>query len=169
MISSHMQHLLNEQYHRELFSANQYLAMSSYFLAEDLDGFANFFRVQAEEEIDHAMRQYDYVHEVDGKITHQALEAPTNEFGSYLEVFEQALAHEQYITQNIFQIVKASLDEGDFATHQFFQWFVAEQVEEESLFRTLISKLKLAANDNSALFLMNEELMARKAGAASEA
>jgi len=164
MISQNMQKLLNAQYHRELFSANQYLAMSSYFLEENLDGFANFFRIQAEEETDHAMRQYDYVHEVDGKITHEALDAPTNEFNSYLEVFEKALAHEQYITQNIFKIVKASLDEGDFATHQFFQWFVAEQVEEESLFRTLIGKLKLAEGNNSALYLLNEELMTRKAG-----
>ena len=116
-----MQGLLNDQYHRELFSANQYLAISSFFLAEDLDGFANFFRVQAEEEMDHAMRQYDYVHEVDGKITHQALDASVNDFGSYLEVFEKALAHEQFITKHIFQIVKALLDEGDFATHRFFQ------------------------------------------------
>ncbi len=164
MISENMQGLLNAQYHRELFSANQYLAMSSYFLAEDLDGFANFFRIQAEEEMDHAMRQYDYVHEVDGKITHGALDAPNNEFSSYLEVFEKALAHEQYITKNIFDIVKASLDESDYATHQFFQWFVAEQVEEESLFRSLIAKLKLAEGNNSALYLLNEELMNRKAG-----
>lgn len=159
-----MQALLNKQYHRELFSANQYLAMSSYFLEENLDGFANFFRIQAEEEMDHAMRQYDYVHEVDGKITHQAIDAPLNDFGSHLEVFEKALEHEQLITKHIFEIVKFALDEGDFATHQFFQWFVAEQVEEESLFRSLIGKLKLAAGNNSALYLLNEELMSRKLG-----
>ncbi len=168
MLSSQMQQLLNDQYHRELFSANQYLATSSYFLEENLDGFAHFFRIQAEEETDHAMRQYDYVHEVDGKITHEALPAPVNEFGSYLEAFEKALEHEQYITRSIFKIVKAALDEGDFATHQFFQWFVAEQVEEESLFRSLIAKLKLAEGNNSALYLLNEELMARKSGEEDE-
>ncbi|MEL6671632.1 MAG: ferritin [Bacteroidota bacterium] len=163
-----MQELLNAQYHRELFSANQYLAMSSYFLDRDLDGFANFFRIQAEEEKDHAMRQYDYVHDVDGKITHEALEAPQNDFSSLLEVFEKAFGHEQYITRNIFEIVKTALEESDFATHQFFQWFVAEQVEEESLFRTLIAKIKLAGENQSALYLLNEELLARKPGEEEE-
>lgn len=169
MISENMSTLINEQYHKEVFSAQQYLAMSSYFLDQDLDGFANFFRIQADEEIMHAMKQFDYLHEVDGKITHQALPAPENEFSSILEVFEKGLGHEQYITKSIFQIVKAALDESDFATHQFFQWFVAEQVEEEALMRSMIAKLKLIGDNKSALYLMNEELMQRKAGVEEEA
>ena len=157
-----MAKLINDQYHREVFSVNQYLAMSSYFLDRDLDGFANFFRIQAEEENDHAMRQFDYLHEVDGKIQIASIDAPINEFDSLLEVFEKALDHEQFITKCIHQIVKAALDEGDFATHQFFQWFVAEQVEEEALMRNLIAKIKLIEDDKSALYMMNEELMQRK-------
>ena len=120
MISENMQKLINEQYHREIFSANQYFAMSSYFLDMDLDGFANFFRIQAEEEMAHGMKQFDYLHEVDGRINIGGIDGPENEFSSILEVFEKALGHEQYITKCIHQIVKASLDEGDFATHQFF-------------------------------------------------
>ncbi|RMG61313.1 MAG: ferritin [Bacteroidetes bacterium] len=164
MISEKMNQLINDQYHREMFSAHQYFAMSSYFLDKDLDGFANFFRVQAEEEIMHGLKQFDYVHEVDGKITSGPLEAPENEFESVLDVFEKALGHERYITQNINAIVKAALEEGDFATHNFFQWFIEEQVEEESLMRSLIAKLKLIDGNTSALYMMNEELMARKAG-----
>ncbi|WNJ18977.1 ferritin [Pontibacter sp. G13] len=169
MLSEKMQQLINDQYHRELFSANQYLAMSSYFLQEDLDGFANFFRVQAEEELMHAMKQFDYLHEVDGKIEHGPIDSPSNTFGSLLEVFEEAYKHEQLITKHIHEIVKVAMQEGDFATHQFFQWFVMEQVEEESTMRTLIAKIKLIDGNKSALYLMNEELMKRKAEAEENA
>jgi ferritin len=164
MISESMQTLINDQYHRELFSAHQYFATSSYFLDLDLDGFANFFRIQAEEEMDHALKQFDFLHEVDGKITHQGIDAPSNDFGSILEAFEKAMEHERFITKNIHAIVKAALEEGDFATHQFFQWFVKEQVEEEALMRTLIAKLKLAEGNKSTLYLLNEELLHRQGG-----
>ena len=165
MISKQMEKMINDQYHKELFSANQYFAMCSYFLEMELDGFAHFFRVQAEEEMMHAAKQFDYLHEVDGKITMGTIDAPENNFSTILEVFEKTLSHEQYITKSIHQIVKAALEEGDFATHQFFQWFVAEQVEEESIMRTMIGKLKLIDDNKSALYLLNEELLKRKAGA----
>jgi ferritin len=165
MVSKQMESLISEQYHREVFSAHQYYAMCSYFLDRDLDGFANFFSVQATEELDHAQRQFDFLHEVDGKITLGAIDAPENEFSSILEVFEKALGHEQYITKHIHLIVKAALEESDFATYEFFQWFVREQVEEEASMRTLIAKLRMIEDDKSALYLMNEELMQRQAGA----
>ncbi len=164
MVSDDMQQLLNAQYHRELHSALQYFSMSSWFLDQDLDGFANFFRIQAEEEMEHAMRQFDYLHEVDGKIRHEAIGAPANDFESILSVFQAAMKQEQEITSHIHNIVKSSLNEGDFATHQFFQWFVQEQVEEEALMRTLIAKVKLIEGNSSALYLLNEELNQRKIG-----
>ena len=154
--------MIVDQYHKELFSAYQYFAMCSYFLDRDLDGFANFFKIQAEEELMHAQKQFDFLHEVDGKVTIGAIDAPENEFSSILEVFEKTLAHEQFITKSIFQIVKASLDEADFATHEFFQWFVKEQVEEEATMRGLIAKLKMIEGDKSALYLLNEELLKRQ-------
>ncbi|MCB0837458.1 MAG: ferritin [Bacteroidetes bacterium] len=162
MISKKMEEMIVTQYHKELFSAYQYFAMCSYFLDLELDGFANFFRVQAEEELMHAMKQFDYLHEVDGKMTIGSIEAPENEFNSILEVFQKTLEHEQYITKSIHQIVKAALDEADFATHEFFQWFVKEQVEEESTMRNLIGKLKLIDGNTSALYLLNEELLRRQ-------
>jgi ferritin len=161
MISEKMQKMINDQYHKEVFSANQYLAMSSYFLDRDLDGFANFFRLQAEEETMHAMKQFDFLHEVDGKITSGSIDGPENDFDSILDVFHKAMDHEQYITRSIHQIVKAAMEEGDFATYEFFQWFVREQVEEESLMRTYIAKLKMIEGDKSALYMMNEELLQR--------
>jgi ferritin len=162
MISERIATLLNEQFHKELFSANLYLSMSSYFLAEDLDGFAHFFRLQAEEEMMHAMKQFDYLHEVDSKIEIKAIEAPQTDFKSILEIFQSALGHEQIVTRSINQIVKAALEEGDFATHGFMQWFVNEQVEEESTMRNIIAKLKLASDNQSALFLLNEDLLKRR-------
>ena len=162
MISKNMEQMIVDQYHKELFSAYQYFAMCSYFLDRDLDGFANFFKIQAEEELMHAQKQFDFLHEVDGKVTIGAIDAPENDFVSILEVFEKTLAHEQYITKSIFQIVKASLDEADFATHEFFQWFVKEQVEEEATMRGLIAKLKMIEGDKSALYLLNEELLKRQ-------
>ncbi|RMG21312.1 MAG: ferritin [Bacteroidetes bacterium] len=162
MISNNMQKLINDQYHRELFSAHMYFSICSYYLDKDLDGFANFFRVQAEEELMHALKQFDYLHQVDGKITYQAIDAPPTDFESIMDTFNQTLEHERYITRHIHAIVKAALEDGDFATHNFFQWFVQEQVEEEALMRTLIAKLKLIGNNKSALYLLNEELMQRK-------
>jgi ferritin len=165
MLNPSMAQLINDQYHREIFSAHQYLAMCSYFLDHDLDGFANFFRVQAEEEFMHASKQFDYLHEVGGRITYGAVGAPRNEFGSILEVFEAALEHERFITRHIHEIVKASLEQSDFATHQFMQWFVREQVEEEANMRTLIAKLRMISDNQSALYLLNEELKQRRAEA----
>lgn len=162
MISDNMQSLLNAQYHRELHSALQYFAMSSWFLQEDLDGFANFFRVQAEEEMEHAMKQFDYIHEVDGKVAHEGIGAVENNFKDLKAVFEAALAQERDVTKHIHEIVRAALDESDFATHNFFQWFVQEQVEEEATMRTIIAKLKLIDGNTSALYLMNEELNQRQ-------
>ncbi|MEZ4775372.1 MAG: ferritin [Bacteroidia bacterium] len=164
MISKKMEKMINDQYHKELLSANQYFAMCSHFLQRDLDGFAHFFRIQAEEEMMHAAKQFDYLHDVDGKITIGQIAAPETEFTSILDVFEKTLAHEQYITRSIHEIVKAALEEGDYATHQFFQWFVAEQVEEESTMRTIIGKLKLIEDNKSAIYLLNEEMLKRQIG-----
>ena len=162
MISDRISQLLNEQYNKEVYSAHLYLAMCSYFLEQDLDGFAHFFRLQADEELMHATKQFDYVHEVDGKMTIGAIDAPRTDFSSMREAFELALEHEQEVTRSINNIVKAALEEGDFATHNFLQWFIQEQVEEESSMRSIIAKVKLAEGNNSAIFLLNEELMARK-------
>ncbi|MCB9232590.1 MAG: ferritin [Bacteroidia bacterium] len=162
MITENIQKLLNEQFIRELFSANLYLSICSYFEDQELDGFANFFRLQAQEEMQHAMKQFDYIHQVDGKVNMTAVDAPQTEFSSILEAFELSLAHEQLVTKSIHQIVKTAIEEGDFATHAFLQWFVTEQVEEEALIKNILRKLKMVGDNSSALYLLNDELSRRK-------
>ncbi|MGR3811716.1 ferritin [Jiulongibacter sp. NS-SX5] len=165
MISDKMQQMLNEQYNKEVYSAHLYLSMCSYFMDRDLDGFANYFRVQSQEELQHADKQFDYVHDVDGKITILPVEAPPAEFESIIDCFEQTLAHEQYVTKSIYALVKQALEEGDFATHTFLQWFITEQVEEEATVKNLLSKLKMIGDNTSALYLLNDELLQRQLGA----
>ena len=162
MINDRIQEMINEQFHKELYSAHLYLAMSSYFLTQDLDGFAHFFRLQADEETMHAMKQFDYLHEVDGQITIGTIQAPQTTFDSIVQVFELALEHEKLVTRSINSIVKAALDCSDFATHGFLQWFVQEQIEEESTLRSIIAKIKLADGNKSTLYLLNEELLQRQ-------
>lgn len=162
MIKKEMETLLNEQFHREMFSAMQYLAVTSYFEDENLDGFANFFRIQAQEEMSHAMKQFDYLHTVGGKITMQSIQEPRTEFSNSVEVFEFALAQEMGVTESINRLMKSAVEFNDFATQTFLQWFVQEQVEEEDLVRTILHKVKMIGDNSSALFLLNEELKARQ-------
>jgi ferritin len=158
MASEKMLQLLNDQFNRELYSVNLYLSMASYCLSEDLDGFANFYRVQAQEETFHAMKQFDYIHQVEGKVTMQALSQPPAEFSGLTDLFEKTIAHEKEVSRSINELVQQALSESDFATHTFLQWFITEQVEEESTMHTLLKKLKMIGDNQSALYLMNEEL-----------
>ncbi|SOE22489.1 ferritin [Spirosomataceae bacterium TFI 002] len=161
MISKKMEQMLNDQYNKEVYSANLYLSMSSYFLDRDLDGFANYFLIQSKEELMHAEKQFNYVHEIDGKITIQAIAAPPATFDSMMDCFVKTLEHEKYVTKSIYDLVEQALAEKDFATHTFLQWFVTEQVEEEATVKNLIKKLEMIGDNSSALFLLNDELLRR--------
>lgn len=160
-ISQKMQNALVTQIQSELYSANQYLTMASYFLKDDLNGFANFFLVQAQEEQFHAMKQFQYLHDVGGSIQIGAIPATISEFTSIKHVFEVTLAHEKKVTQSISNLIKLALEENDFATHTFLQWFITEQVEEEALVGTIIKKLEMIGDNSSALYLLNDELAKR--------
>lgn len=162
MIKKEMEKLLNEQFHREMQSAMQYLAIASHFEQENLDGFAHFYRIQAQEEIMHAMKQFDYTHQVDGKITIGPIGAVKTDFGSNIEVFEFTLAQEIGVTENINKLMKATVEFGDFATQTFLQWFVTEQVEEENLIRNILQKLRMVGDNMSALYMLNEDLKTRR-------
>lgn len=168
MINPRMETLLNEQFHREMAAAMQYLALTAYFEDKNLDGFAHFFRLQAQEEMSHAMKQFDYVHRVDGKITMQALPQPKADFGSNEEALEFTLENERQVTQDINSLMQDAVQLGDFGTQTFLQWFVTEQIEEEEVVRTLLHKLRMVGNNSSALYLLNEELKSRKAEGATD-
>ncbi|KIO78333.1 ferritin [Pedobacter lusitanus] len=167
MINKRMEDLLNAQINLEMYSANAYWAMCSWFSDRDLDGFANYFKVQAKEELFHAEKQFDYIHEVGGKVTIDTIKKPASDFTSVLNVFEITLAHERAVTKSIGELIKASFEENDFATHNFLQWFVTEQVEEEATVSQIISKLKMIGDNSSALYLLNSELMQRTFNAAT--
>lgn len=160
-VSPQMLKLLNDQFNMELFSVNMYLSMSSFCKTLDLDGFAHFYRIQAQEETFHAMKQFDYIHQVDGKVTVQALDAPPENFNGLLHVFEETIKHERKVSASINKLVKQALEESDFASHTFLQWFITEQVEEEDMMNTLVKKIKMIGDNQSALYLLNEELSRR--------
>lgn len=161
MISKKMEQMLNEQINKELFSSHLYLSMCSYFLEKELDGFANFFRVQAQEELFHAHKQFDYIHHAGGKITMMAVAQPQTDFDSTLQAFEVTLKHERSVSQSINDLAKQAISEDDYATHAFLQWFLTEQVEEEALVNNLLAKLRMIGDNTSALYLLNTELAQR--------
>lgn len=161
MISKKMEDLLNEQINKEMFSANMYWAISAWFLSQDLDGFANYFKVQMQEEMFHAEKQFNYLDDVGGEIIIGAVAKPEFKFQSVLDAFEFTLAHEKTVTQSIFNLVKVAMEEHDYATHTFLQWFITEQVEEEAVVNQIISKLKMIGDNSSALYLLNTELATR--------
>ncbi|QEK11123.1 ferritin [Crassaminicella thermophila] len=161
MISEKLMKELNEQIKFEFFSANLYLAMAAYCASEDLDGFANFFKVQAEEERFHAMKFFDYVVEMDGRVTISALDEPQNEYTSILDVFQKGLEHEKLVTQRIYKLTDLAMEEREHATISFLRWFIDEQVEEESTFNSIIKKLQRIRDNSNALYMLDTELAQR--------
>jgi ferritin len=158
MISDKMQGAINSQINAELYSAYLYLSMSSYFASLNLDGFANWMRVQAQEEQLHAMKLYDYLLERGGRVLLGSIEAPPTEWASPLDAFEAVYSHEQKVTSLIHGLVNMAADEKDHATSIFLQWFVSEQVEEEASASGIVEKLKLMAQAPGGLFMLDREL-----------
>lgn len=158
MISPKIAQLINAQIANEQYAAQYYLSMSAWFYAQDLDGIANYFRVQSKEEMMHADKMFDYLVDVGADIVVGEIPKPPHEFGDAREIFERAFEHEKIVTKSIFNILKNANDEGDFATVSFLQWFVNEQVEEEANASQLVSKIKMVSENPSALYLFDQEL-----------
>ncbi|MCJ7688262.1 MAG: ferritin [Clostridiaceae bacterium] len=161
MISERLLRELNNQINFEFYSTHIYLAMAAYCAAEDFDGFANFFKVQAEEEKFHAMKFYNYVNEMNGRVLLEGMPTPQNEFKSFLNVFEVALAHEKIVTSRIYNLTDIATEEREHATISLLKWFVDEQVEEESNFTAIIKKLTRIKDDPASLYMLDTELAAR--------
>ncbi len=161
MISEKIAQLINEQITKEQYAAQLYLSMSAWFSSKDLDGIANYFRVQSKEELMHADKMFDYLNNVGSPIILGEIGKPPHEFENEISIFEQALEHEKYVTKSIFNITKAATDEGDFATTSFLQWFINEQVEEEASASQYVSKIKMVSENPSALYLFDQELSQR--------
>ncbi len=158
MVKDNILKKLNAQINLEYHSSYSYLAMSKYFLEQNLNGFAIWMRVQAQEELIHGMKIFDFLNERDGAIQFSDIQQPRQTWDTPLDVFEDALANEKIVSESIYDIVDLSLSERDHATNAFLQWFVSEQVEEESLIKGVIDNLKLVGNDGNGLFLLDRDL-----------
>ena len=158
MLSNKMEAAINQQINAEMYSSYLYLSMATYFESTSLEGMSNWMRQQAQEEMFHGMKMFDFVCERGGRVTLMAIDEPPSEWTSVLDVFENVLAHEQKVTGLINDLVNLALDERDHATNIFLQWFVSEQVEEEDTAGGLVDKLKLIGNDANGLFMLDTEL-----------
>ena len=158
MISKKMEGALNAQVNAELYSAYLYLSMESYFKSLNLNGFANWMRVQTQEEVSHAMKIYDFINERGGRALLKGIEGPPTKWKSPLAVFETAYAHEQKVTGLINDLVDLAIKEKDHATNSFLQWFVNEQVEEEASADEIVQQLKMMENAPGGMFMLDREL-----------
>ncbi|MCX8104161.1 MAG: ferritin [Candidatus Bipolaricaulota bacterium] len=162
MLSKRMQTALNEQIVRELESAYVYLSMCAYFEAQNLRGMAHWMRLQAQEEIKHAMKIFDFVNDRGGRVELGAIEKPPVEFKSPLEAFQKALAHEQKITKCINDLYDLADDEDDYPTEVMLQWFIDEQVEEEKSASEVVEQLKLVGDNGAGLLVLDQKLGQRQ-------
>ena len=163
MISEKMQDALNKQVNEEFFSAYMYLAMSAYCSTIGLPGFANWMRMQYEEEIMHVTKMYDYIMGQGGVIELKAIEQPDQVYGTPLEIFEKTLEHEQLVTNLIHRLMDLAVEERDYATQTFLQWYVTEQVEEESNVNDILSPLRMVGDDKGGLMMIDQQLAGRMA------
>lgn len=161
MLSKKLQDALNEQMRNELYSAYVYLSMSAHLATAHFPGFARWMRVQSQEEYSHAMKIYDFVLERGGQVVLKPIEQPPAQFKSPLDVFQQALKHEQKVTSMINQLYELAVKENDYPTQVMLQWFVTEQVEEENTAGAIVEQLKMIGNEPTALFMLDRELGAR--------
>jgi ferritin len=156
-----VQAAINAQIKHELESAYLYLAMCAHFESANLPGFARWMRLQAREELTHAMRLFDYVNARGGRVELQEIARPPAEFGSPLSIFETALKHERQVTGLIRKLHETAAARSDYATQVHLQWFITEQVEEEKSAATVVEQLRMAGGDSAALLILDRQLGAR--------
>ena len=168
MLTEKMEKALNGQLNAELYSAYLYLSMNAYFKLVNLDGFANWMHYQAQEELEHSMKFYNFIIQRGGKVQLQQIEAPPTEWSSPLAVFQATLEHEQKVTGLINDLVEIAHEERDHATNIFLQWFVSEQVEEEESVGGVLEQLKLMGDAQGGLFMIDRELAKRSPSGESE-
>lgn len=150
-----IQDAMNAQIQAELYSAYVYLAMSAHFAEENFDGFSRWMRLQAQEELDHAMRFYEYLLERGAHVELRAVDAPEAEFGPPVELFRRSLDHEKKITGMIHELFHLAREKNDYASEQMLQWFINEQVEEEDSVGRAVQQLEMAGDNTSALLMLD--------------
>ena len=164
-LNAHVAEALNRQVNNELHASYTYLAMSAYFETQDLPGFAGWFRGHSAEEETHAMRIFDFIAKRGARIELDGTAKPKADYSSPVDVLEQALSQEQAVTGQINALFELAQAEKEYSTQNMLNWFLAEQIEEEDLFSTILDKVKAAGRDRWNLLLLDRELAQRGGGA----
>lgn len=168
MLKPNIEKILNEQIEKEGYSSNLYLAMATWTESNGLPGVSQWLYAQSEEERLHMLKIIAYVAERGGHAIIPAFKKPPIDFVDVYKMFDEVLKHEQYITDSINDIVGLTLDEKDFSTNNWIQWFVTEQIEEEASVSGIIDKLNLMGKENNNLYLFDKDIMALRTVAAAE-
>lgn len=158
MLKEKIENLLNNQLANEAFASQIYLAMASWSEKNGYQGTAEFFYEHAEEEREHMLKFFHYINDRNGHAIVPALEQPENEFRSVKQMFEMVMEHEQKQSENINEIVGTCLEERDYTTHNFLQWFVNEQIEEESLVSSILDRLELLGDDKARMYMFDRDI-----------
>ena len=164
MIKQKVQDEINDQIQAEFQSGWLYLAFSAWFEERDLDGFANWMRMQWQEEQSHGMRFYDHILRRGGSVELKDINKPEVEAESVVEVFEKVLEHERYITKRIHNLYDLAQEKGDYPLQTLLHWFIDEQVEEEEMADNILQRLKMIGDDSASLYMLDQELAERSAG-----
>ncbi len=168
MLGKRLEEAMNEQINKELYSAYLYLSMSAYCEAENLPGAARWMRIQAQEEVGHALKLFDHVTARKGRVVLKAIEMPPPVWKSPLEMFEEALTHERKVTSSINRLYEVALNENDYATQMGLQWFITEQVQEEDNAGRVVEQLRRVADQPMGLLMLDRQLGEREAAGAGE-
>lgn len=161
-MNQELEEALNEQINEELGSYYIYLSMQAYFASESLDGFATWMELQAQEEVEHAMRIFRFLNDRGGRVKLQPIEEPKSDWGSPLEAFKDAYEHEQYISKKINELVDLAEEKDDKATLRMLDWFVEEQVEEEASTGAIVDKLEMVNGSPSGLLALDKAMEGRQ-------
>lgn len=162
MLTKKLQDALNDQINREFFAEYLYLSMSAYMESVEMEGFANYFNVQAQEEHFHAMKMFNFVHDKGGRVILKALKEPRSDFKSVLNVIEESLKHEKMVTKAINDLMDVAIAENDHSVKSFLEWYVDEQVEEEATISRLLAKMKLIKGEGLGLLTLDDQMGMRK-------
>ncbi|RCK73051.1 MAG: Ferritin [Ignavibacteriae bacterium] len=162
MISKNLQNAINNQIHSEIYSSYLYMAMAAYADGKNFKGIANWFKVQSQEEWEHAMKFYNFLVERGAYVIFKAIEQPPSDFKSILQAFEATLEHEKKVTASIHKLYELAVKEGDYPTQVMLHWFINEQVEEEANAMEIIEKIKLVGEKSGSILWIDKELGSRE-------
>jgi len=161
MISKKMQDAISEQVNAEIWSAYLYLSMSAYFEQQNLRGFANWMKIQWQEEVSHSIKFFDYVHSRGGHISLKPIAGVPVEWKNAIDVFNETLKHEQHVTSLINNLANIAMEEKDHATNSMLQWFITEQIEEEANAEQILVQLKMIGDNGYGMLMLDRELATR--------